>query len=52
MNWPAEQVAATSLWRFAEAHKGWRLANGVDKPGGKAPSPSDLAAFYERNGVR
>lgn len=30
MGWPAESVAATSLWRFQSAWSGWLEANGRD----------------------
>ena len=50
MGWPPEQVAATSLWRFTEALRGWRKANGGDEEDRRV-TPADLAAFYERNGI-
>lgn len=33
MNWPASEVARTSIWRLMAAYRGWRQANGIeDKP--------------------
>ena len=47
MNWPANEVARTSIWRLMQAYRGWRKAQGAEeKP--RAPTEDEFEAAVIR----